>query len=146
MQPFPCLEVFVKISPYLNFQGNCAEALAFYEDVFHGKVLFMQSFGDSPMSGDVPDNWQNATMHATLQIGDQLIMASDAPGDRYKKPQGFAVSYATTDVAAAERIFAALTAGGAVEMDLQETFWAERFGMVTDRFGTPWMINCEKPA
>lgn len=136
----------MKITPYLNFSGNCAEALGFYEGVFHGKILFIQSFGDSPMRGDVPEAWHTATMHASLQIGDQVVMAADAPGDLYKKPQGFSVSYSTTDTTAAERIFAALAEGGETQMALQETFWAERFGMVTDRFGTPWMINCEKPA
>lgn len=136
----------MKITPYLNFKGDCAEALAFYEQVFHGKIIFLQTFGDSPMKETVPAEDQQGVMHATLQIGDHLVMASDAPGDMYETPQGFSISYSTTDTVAAERIFGALADGGAVTMPLAETFWAERFGMVTDRFGTPWMINCEKPA
>jgi PhnB protein len=136
----------MKISPYLNFPGSAAEALAMYEKVFGGKVLFSQTFGESPMKDMVPAEWHDKLMHATLQIGDQEIMASDAPPDRYNRPQGFYVSYATTDVAAAERIYAALIEGGQEHMALQQTFWAERFGMLADKFGIPWMINCEKPA
>ena len=136
----------MKITPYLNFKGDCAEALAFYEEVFHGKIIFQQTFGESPMKEDVGPALQGTIMHATLQIGDDTIHACDAPPHIFKPPQGFSISYATTDTVAAERIFAALAEGGNVLMPLTQTFWAERFGMVTDRFGIPWMINCDKPA
>ncbi len=136
----------MKISPYLNFAGTCAEAFAAYEKIFGGQITFSQSHGESPMKDMVSADWQNKVMHATIQIGDQTIMGSDAPPERYNRPQGFYVSYATTDVAAAERIYAALVEGGQEHMALQETFWAERFGMLADKFGIPWMINCEKPA
>ena len=82
-------------------------------------------------------------MHATLNIGDQTLGGSDAPPDRFQTPQGFYVAIALTDPTEAERIFAALAEGGRVDMDLQQTFWAKRFGMLSDRFGIPWMINCE---
>lgn len=136
----------MKITPYLHFKGDCAEALAVYEQVFNGKIVFLQTIGDTPMKDDVPQEMHKNVMHATLQIGDDTIHASDAPPHMFKTPQGFAVSYATTDTVAAERIFSALSEGGHVTMPLTKTFWAERFGMVTDRFGTPWMINCDKPA
>ncbi len=136
----------MKITAYLHFNGTCAEAISFYEQVFNGKVVFQQTFGESPMKDDFGPEVQNGVMHATLQIGDDIIHASDAPPGMFKTPQGFSLSYATTDTVAAERIFAALAEGGNVFMPLAQTFWAERFGMVTDRFGTPWMINCDKPA
>jgi PhnB protein len=136
----------MQISPYLNFAGTCAEAFAAYETIFGGKITFSQNHGETPMKDMVSEGWQNKVMHATIQIGDQVIMGSDAPPERYNAPQGFFVSYGTTDVAGSERIYAALADGGVEVMPLQATFWAERFGMVIDKYGIPWMINCEKPA
>ncbi len=133
----------MKFSNYLNFPGTCAEAFAAYETIFGGKIEFMQTFGDSPMKDHVPADWQGAVMHATLNIGDQTLGGSDAPPDRFQKPQGFYVAIALTDPAEAERIFAALADGGSTDMPLQQTFWAKRFGMCSDRFGIPWMVNCE---
>jgi PhnB protein len=82
-------------------------------------------------------------MHVTLKVGDSVLMGSDAPPDRYKKPEGFTVNIALNDVAEAERIFHALAENGTVGMPIQQTFWAERWGMLTDRYGIPWMVNCE---
>lgn len=132
------------ISPYLNFNGNCGEAMKFYEEVLGGKIAFNQTFEGTPAAEYVPPDFKDKVMHATLQVGTFTIMASDAPPDRYAPPQGFHVSIALADVAESERIFAALSAGGQIEMPLQETFWASRFGMLTDKFGIGWMVNCEK--
>jgi PhnB protein len=82
-------------------------------------------------------------MHVRLEVGDSVLMGSDAPPDRYKPPQGFSVNIAVEKPEEAERIFHALAEGGNVGMPLQQTFWAARFGMVVDRFGIPWMVNCE---
>jgi PhnB protein len=84
-------------------------------------------------------------MHARLVVGDTVLMGSDAPGERYEKMQGFSVALGVDEPEWAERVFNALAAGGTVTMPIQETFWAHRFGMLVDRFGTPWMVNCEKP-
>ncbi|WP_031237983.1 VOC family protein [Asticcacaulis sp. AC466] len=133
----------MKITPYLNFDGRCAEALDLYARVLGGEVTFKQTFGDSPMKDDVPPEFQNAVMHATLTIGDQTIQASDAPPNRYARPAGFMVTIGLDDAEKAKAAFAAFADGGTVIMDLQATFWTPLFGMVTDRFGIPWMINLE---
>jgi PhnB protein len=137
----------MKLTPYLYFNGQCEEAFQFYEKCLGGKILFKTTYGEMPASaGETPAGWGGKLAHATLAIGDQLLQASDAHGEHYRKPQGFSISIGLSDAAEAERIFAALADGGTVGMPIQETFWALRFGMVTDRFGTPWMINCEKRA
>lgn len=134
----------MQINPYLNFNGNCEEAFQFYEQNLGGKITGLFRHEGTPMAAHVPAEWLNKIMHVSLAVGDQLIMGSDAPPDRYGKPQGFAVSLGIQKIADAERIFAALSEGGTVQMPIQQTFWAVRFGMLTDRFGIPWMINCEK--
>ena len=133
----------MKVDPYLNFNGDCAEAFRFYEQVLGGQITFMQTHGDSPMAGQVSADWQDKVMHVSLQVGDQVIMGSDAPPPYYEKPQGFSVSLGMKDPAEAERIYNAFKEGGQVKMELQKTFWAERFAMLVDRFGIPWIINCE---
>ncbi|WP_443748821.1 VOC family protein [Asticcacaulis solisilvae] len=133
----------MKFNPYLNFDGKCAEAFAFYAELFGGSITFIQTFGESPMKDDVPADWHGAVMHATLDIAGETLGGSDAPGHMFKTPQGFAVTIALSDVDEAERIFAGLVKDGVESMALQQTFWAKRFGMCTDRFGTPWMVNCE---
>jgi PhnB protein len=139
------METTMKINPYLNFNGNCAEAFQFYVKILGGKDLHIMSFRDSPMAGQVAANEKDLVMHAGFTAGDTMIMGSDAPGGRYDRPQGYAVSIGVDTPDEAGRIFAALSEGGTVGMPIAETFWAKRFGMVTDRFGTHWMVNCEKP-
>ena len=134
----------MKINPYLNFNGQCAEAFRTYERVLGGKITFMQTHGESPMADQVGPDWQDAVMHTTLEVGDQVIMGSDAPPPYFEKPQGFSVSIVLGDPAEAERIFAALSEGGETRMPMQKTFWAERFGMCVDRFGIPWIVNCDQ--
>ena len=132
----------MRINPYLNFNGNCEEAFKLYEQVLNGKIEFMTTHGEAPGSNAPPD-FAKKIMHATLRFGDQVIMGADAPAQYYEKPQGFSICVSVGDVGEAERIFGELSPGGAVRMPLEKTFWAERFGMFTDRFGTSWMINCE---
>jgi len=136
----------MKITPYLNFPGTCAEAFKFYAETLGGEITFMQTHGESPMKDMVGPEWQDKVMHATLQTGDNTIMGSDAPLHMQAKPAGFMVAVNPTDADHARRIFAAFAEGGEVKMDLQETFWTPLFGMVTDRFGTPWMISLEADA
>ena len=128
---------------YLNFQGNCAEAFRFYERCFGGKIEFMQTFGETPMKDSVRPEEHGLVMHATLKVAGDTLMGSDAPPQRYEAPQGIYVSVHPKTYEDAERIFKELSAGGKVEMPFQKTFWSPGFGMTRDRFGIPWMVNCD---
>lgn len=136
----------MQLNPYLNFNGQCEEAFKTYEKCLNGKIEFIMTHEQSPMADKIPPEWKKKIMHATLRFGEQVIMGADAPPQYYQQPQGFSVSISLNDPAEAERMFKELSAGGSVRMPLEKTFWAERFGMFTDRFGTPWMINCEAAA
>jgi PhnB protein len=126
------------------FSGQCEEAFRFYEKCLGGKIGFRITYGESPMADKTAADWRKKIMHTRLVVGDQVLMGSDAPPDRFDQPQGFSMSIGVDDPDEAERIFKALAEKGNVKMPIQETFWARRFGMLVDRFGTPWMINCEK--
>jgi PhnB protein len=132
---------------YLTFNGNAADALAFYAACLGGKVTFSMTFGASPMACDVPAEAHDKIMHATLEARGHKLMAADAPrGTPFDGYKGFALSVPSNDAKEGEKIFNALAAGGTVTMPFQATFWAAGFGMVVDRFGVPWMVNCEGPA
>ena len=134
------------IVPYLNFDGNGTEALQFYCKALEGKILFQQSFGDSPMGAQTPDEFKNRLMHATFECEAGSFMASDCPpGYEMKTGNNVSLSlhYPATDKM--ERAFNGLAEGGTVLMPLQETFWAHRFGMLTDKYGFNWMFNMDKP-
>jgi len=133
----------VQLNAYLVFNGQCEAAFKFYEKVLGGQILGMFTHAGTPAAEHVPPEWLNKIMHVTLKVGDSVLMGSDAPPDRYNKPQGITVNIALSDVAEAERIFHALSENGTVGMPIQQTFWAERWGMLTDRYGIPWMVNCE---
>jgi PhnB protein len=136
----------MQLNSYLAFNGQCEAAFKFYEQCLKGKIVTMLTHGDLPIAKQAPPGWQNQILHASLIVGDQVLMGADAPPDHYKKPQGFSVTLGLTDKAEAERIFQALAESGTVQTPLQETFWAVRFGMLIDRFGIPWMINCGQAA
>ena len=135
----------MQLNPYLSFDGKCEAAFRFYESVLGGKIAFMMRWSESPMAEQSDPATRNQIMHARLVIGDQVLMGSDGGGQCHQPMAGFSVTINVDDSAEAERIHNALSEGGEVRMPIQETFWAKRFGMLTDRFGTPWMINCEKP-
>jgi PhnB protein len=134
----------MQLNSYLLFDGNCEEAFKTYEKIFGGKIEAMLTHEGTPASCQVSPEWQKKILHARITIGSAVLMASDAPPGRQSKPQGFSVNIALTDIKEAERIFGALSEGAAVTMALGETFWAHRFGMLTDRFGIPWMVNVER--
>jgi PhnB protein len=136
----------MKLIPYLNFDGDCEAAFQFYEQVFGGKVGDKMTYGGSPMESEVPPEWHDKIMHTSLTIGDQEIMGSDAPPAYFEEPKGTGISIQIADPGKAEQIFKALAENGTITMELQETFWAKRFGMVTDQYGTPWMVNCDQTA
>ena len=134
----------MQLNPYLNFNGQCEAAFKFYERCLGGKIVFTMTYGESPMADKVPADWRKKILHVRLMVGDQALMGADAPPEHYEKPQGFSVSVGIDDPADAERIFHALAEKGTVSMPIQKTFWAQRFGMLVDQFGIPWMVNCEE--
>jgi len=135
----------MQLNPYLFFNGQCEAAFKFYEKVLGGKIVAMIPHEGSPAAEHVPADWRNKIMHARLAVGDMVLMGSDAPPDRADgQMKGFSVTLGVDTPAEAERVFHALAENGTVRMAIEETFWATRFGMLVDRFGTPWMINCEK--
>ncbi len=136
----------MKLTSYLLFNGNCEEAFKFYEKCFGGKIIAMLPHTGTPAEQHMPAGFGNKILHARLDVGDQMIMASDCPPERYELPKGFSVAITVTDPAEAERIFHELEVGGKVEMPIQQTFFSPRFGMLRDRFGTPWMVNCAQAA
>ena len=135
----------MRINPYLSFDGRCEEAFRTYADVLGGTLNGLMPYAGSPGEADVPPDWGSKIMHACLTIGDTDLMGSDFPPGHSEKPQGFSVSIQIGEPAEAERVFNALAEGGAITMPLEETFWAFKFGMLVDRFGIPWMINCSRP-
>jgi PhnB protein len=136
----------MRLNPYLTFNGNCEAAFKFYEKVLGGKIVAMIPHEGTPAEQHVPPEWRSKIMHARLTAGDEVLMGSDAPPERYEEMKGFSVTLGIDNPAEAERIFHGLAENGTVRMPIQKTFWAERFGMLVDQFGTPWMINCEPPA
>jgi PhnB protein len=134
----------MQINPYLYFNGNCEEAFKFYEKVLGGRIHAMMTHEGTPAAEQVSPEWLEKIIHARMTIGDQVLMASDAPPGRYEKQSGFSINIGITDPAEAERIYRALAENGTEIMPIAETFWAVRFGMLVDRFGIPWMVNCEK--
>jgi PhnB protein len=135
------------LNPYVFFNGQCEEAFAFYAKAFGGKVLSTFKYEGSPMGGDVPAGWGSKVMHSSVDLGNGMIlMGSDALPGRYETPTGFSVSVGVKEVAESERIFAELAQGATVELPIQQTFWSARFGMLVDRFGIPWMVNCDQAA
>ena len=131
-------------TPYLTFDGTARAAFAFYAEVLGGKLEFAQSFGESPMKDGVPKEFQDRLMHATLSLPDGKLMASDAgPWAPFKGPmQSCSLSLHYPDAAHGKRVFDSLSAGGKVTMPFEKTFWADGFGMLTDKFGVAWMVNC----
>lgn len=131
----------MQLVPYFNFDGDCRQAFEFYREVLGGE-LQMFTYGDMPTEG-LPEDVKQQVMHAQLEIGGESLMGSDTPGDGYAPPKSAHVSVHVEKPEEAERIFAALSEGGTIEMPIGQQPWATRFGMAVDRFGTPWIINCQ---
>ncbi len=135
----------MQLEPYLQFDGNCEEALAFYATVFGGEVTALNRFEGAPMEHELPPGYGTKIMHANFRSPDLAFMASDGmPGTDRSGGGRVSLSLGGRDVAEAERVFAALSAGGTVTMPMADTFWGAKFGMVTDRYGVNWMVNCER--
>jgi PhnB protein len=134
----------MQIETYLSFNGNCAEAFKFYEQCLGGKIAGMMKYSESPMADQTPSEWRDKVMHARLDVGGEALMGADAPPKMFSGNHGFSVSIGVTDPGEAKRIFSALSEGADVKMPLGQTFWSPAFGMLVDRFGIPWMVNCEQ--
>jgi PhnB protein len=128
----------------LMFNGRCEAALKFYENCLDGRTVFMIRYEQAPPVPDTPPDWQKKVYHATFTLNGSTFSGSDVSPARYRQPQGFALQLNVSDPAEAERIFKMLSENGTVQVPLEETFWAARFGMVTDQFAIPWIVNCEK--
>jgi PhnB protein len=135
----------MQTAPHLNFNGNCAEAFRFYAETLGGRIVFSLTYGESPAGPQTSAGFRDKIIHSRLDFGAQYLLGCDAPPDRFQAPQGVSIMAGIDEPEDAERAFKALSAGGTITMPIQETFWAKRFGMCTDRFGIPWMVNCEKP-
>ena len=129
---------------YLNFDGCCAEAMRYYERTLGGTIETMMTARESPMADQMPPDFADKIMHACLLLpGGGKIFGGDCPGEMpYEGIKGVSIAIDYDTATEAERVFNALADGGQVTMPMGETFWAKRFGMGTDRFGTPWMVNC----
>ena len=131
------------IVPYLTFNGNAAEALAFYSKVLDGKILYQQTFGESPMPSS--DDTKNKILHATFQADKLTFMVSDSmPDNPATAGSHISLSLNFNSIEAIGKTFAALSEGAKITMELQDTFWGARFGMLTDKFGINWMFNHDK--
>jgi PhnB protein len=135
----------MKLHTYLNYGGNCEEAFRFYEKHLGGKILMMMTHGEMPDAKDVPAELQKAILYAHMSIGETEIMGSDVPPDRFEPMRSVYLSLSVDSTPEAESIHALLSEGGDVFMPMQETFFAHRFSMLRDRFGTSWMIIHQRP-
>ena len=136
----------MRVHPYLFFNGNCKEAFTFYQSILGGKITAMMPHAGTPAEDSVPAEWRDKIIHACLEVGEDSIMASDAPPAHREDMKGFKVSLHFDEPQEAERVFKGLSDGGRIDMPIAETFWAKRFGMLADKFGAQWMINCSKPS
>lgn len=133
----------MQVQPYLFFNGRCEEAIEFYRKALGAEVTMLMRFKDSPeppQPGMLPPGSEEKVMHASMQIGDTTVMASDGRCMGEMAFQGFSLSVSAKDEAEADRMFAALGEGGQVQMPMSKTFFSPRFGMVADRFGVSWMV------
>jgi len=132
----------MQLNTYLTYNGQCEAAFKFYEQCLGGQIEAMIAHAGTPAEAHVPAEWRDKIMHARLSVGKSILMGCDAPPDCQEQPKGFSVQIGVEDPLEADRIFHALAESGTVRMPIQKTFWATRFGMLVDRFGIPWMVNC----
>ena len=130
----------MQVNPYLYYNGNCEAAFRYYEKQLGAKIEMLLRYEDGPSDMPSPPEHKKLVMHARMSLDGAAVMASDAPPERFHKPQGFSISLTVNDPAEAERKFRALSDGGSVNMAFSKTFFAKGFGMCTDRFGIPWMV------
>ena len=130
----------------VSFNGCCEAAFKFYQRCLNGKIEFLMRWGESPMAKDSPAEWREKILHGRIVIGNMALLGADALPGTYESPRGFSILLDPSEPDEADRLFNVLAENGTVAMPLQETFWARRFGAVTDQFGVTWSINCEAAA
>lgn len=135
----------MKMHTYVNFPGSCREALRFYEEHLGAKIVMMSTFDQMPDPKNIPPGLEKGVLHARIEIGETILMASDGPKDRVQPMRSAYLSLSVDSEVEAERIYGALSDGGEVFMPLAETFFATRFAQFRDRFGINWMIIRERP-
>jgi PhnB protein len=133
----------MQMNPHLSFDGQCETAFKFYEQCLGAQLDALFRYAGTPLAEQVPPDWQDKVMHCSLTIGQQELTGADVAPDQYQEPKGFSLSLQIKSADKAERIFRELSEGGTIVVPLEKTFWAARFGMVVDRFGIPWLINCD---
>ena len=136
----------MKLYTYLNYGGNCRQAFEFYEEHLGGKIRFVTTHGEQPDNTAVPPEWKNAVLHARMELGETILLGADIPPDRFKPMRSAYLTLIVDSIGVAERIYALLSEGGEIFMPMEETFFARRFAMLRDRFGTSWMLLDEREA
>ena len=136
----------MEMSTYLNYKGDCEAAFRFYEQCLGGTLGPVFRYAGTPLADQVPADWQDKVMHASVTLGSQVLMGADVAPERYEAPKGFSLSLQLSDTVDAERMFHQLSTNGKIVTPLEKTFWAARFGVVLDRFGVTWLINCDGSA
>ena len=134
----------MKLYTYLNYGGNCGQAFEFYAEHLGGRIAMLTRHGDQPGSEKVPPEWRNAVLHARIELGDTIVLGADIPPDRFQPMRSAYLSLLVDSDDDAARIYALLSDGGEIFMPLAETFFAHRFAMLRDRFGTSWMLLHER--
>ena len=135
----------MQLHTYLNYGGNCEEAFKFYEQHLNGKIMMLMRHGEQPGGSDLPANWNGKVLHARISLGGTELLGADIPPERFQPIRSAYLSQTIDTDAEADRVYALLTDGGEIYMKMQETFFASRFAMFRDKFGTSWMLMCPKP-
>ena len=134
----------MKLYTYLNYGGNCREAFEFYAEHLGGRITALHTHADQPASDRVPPDWRNAVLHARIEIGDTILLGADVPPERFQPMRSAYLTLMLGSSEEAERLYALLGDGGQIFMPMEETFYAHRFAMLRDRFGTSWMLLHER--
>jgi PhnB protein len=134
----------MKLYTYLNYGGNCRQAFEFYATHLGGRITMLTTHGEQPEANKVPPEWKNAVLHARIELGDTMVLGADIPPERFQPMRSAYLSLMVDSVDEAERIYALLTEDGQIFMPMEETFFAHRFAMFRDRFGTSWMLLHER--
>ena len=134
----------MKLDIYVNYPGNCQQAFRFYEKQLGGKITMLMTHREQPNAANVPEDWKNAILHARMEIGDAVLMGADIPNAEPMRSAYLTLRLNTAEEA--EKIYAILSEDGQIFMKMEETFFATRFAMLRDKFGTSWMLLCENQA
>jgi PhnB protein len=134
----------MKLYTYLNYGGNCRQAFEFYAQHLGGRITFITTHGEQPQPQAVPADWKEKVLHARMNLGDTELLGADIPPDRFKPMRSAYLTLMLDAPEEAERIYTLLVDGGEIFMKMEETFFARRFAMLRDRFGTSWMLLCER--